>query len=163
MAEYVLPKFDVSIDAVKDFSIKDGKVRAIIRSKYTYGQLVKGEAIVSLTQSQYWWSPIQHDTVIKTIPIDGKGTVEFDIEHDLKVDMDTKAGNRFYYDLKATVIEGLTGRNQSASKEITIHPTRYTFEHEYASEFIPGAPVTLWVCIRCCCRCFWRLFVFDKF
>lgn len=143
MAEYVLPKFDVTIDSPKDFSIKDGKLKAIIRSKYTYGQLVKGEAIVSLEQ-KYMWSSTPLDTVIKTITIDGKGPAEFDFEHDLKLDM-TNQNNILHFDLKATVIEGLTGRNQSTTKEITLHPTRYQFDHEFASEFIQGAPVTIWV------------------
>lgn len=147
--EYVLPKFDISIDSPDAFSIKDGKVRAVIRSKYTYGQFVKGEAIVTLAQSSNWWTSTPLDTVIKTIPIDGKGTVEFDIENDLKLDS-TNPNNRFYYALKATVIEGLTGRNQSTSKDISIHSTRYQFDHEYFSAFIPGVPVTFWVSFVCC-------------
>lgn len=143
MAEYVLPKFDVAIDSPKDFSMKDGKMKAIIRSRYTYGEMVKGEAIVSWTQ-KYVWSSSKLDTVIKTIPVDGKGIVEFDFERDLKLDM-TNQNNILRFDLEATVIEGLTGRNQSTTKEITLYPTRYQFDHEAASQFIQGSPITIWV------------------
>lgn len=34
VAEYVLPKFEVTIDTPKDQIYKDGKIRATIRSKY---------------------------------------------------------------------------------------------------------------------------------
>lgn len=145
VAEYVLPKFDVTIDAPTEFSAKNGKIRAIIRSKYTYGKLVKGEAIVSLTPSSsysYGMHSQSKDSILKTIPIDGKGSVEFDVENDLKLEFSqyTREKN---YELKATVIEELTGRNQSASKYITIHQTRYKFEsQQLKNEFSPGLPIT---------------------
>lgn len=145
IAKYVLPKFDVSIDSPTDFSAKDGKIRAIIRSKYTYGKLVKGEAIVSLTPvNSYSYYRMEHDrnSVIKTIPIDGKGTVEFDVDNELKVEFThyTRTQN---FDLKATVIEELTGRNQSSSKTITIHQSRYKINPSSMNhEFSPGLPIT---------------------
>lgn len=144
--EYVLPKFDVMIDSPNDFSAKDGKIRAIVRSKYTYGKLVKGEAIVSLTpiQSYSYYSMEQRHrgTVLKTIKIDGKGTVEFDVENDLRIEFTDYTRSR-NYDLKAVVIEELTGRNQSASKSITIHQSRYKINpSELNHEFSPGLPIT---------------------
>lgn len=141
MAEYVLPKFDVTIDSASDFSAKDGKIRAIIRSKYTYGKLVKGEAIVSLSRNigMYYNGRIHSaDAVLKTVPIDGKGTVEFDIETDLQMD-----GWKRYYEMRATVVEELTGRNQSATKEITIHAERYNIQAiDMGYNFNPGIPKT---------------------
>lgn len=140
--KYVLPKFDVSIDSPNDFSAKDGKVRAIIRSKYTYGKLVKGEAIVSLTPKSYygyWHSPEKSDTQVKTIPIDGKGTVEFDsIKLSFSPYYDTQS-----IELTATVIEELTGRNQTTTKTITMHKNRYKLNtNELNREFNPGLPIT---------------------
>lgn len=148
MSEYVLPKFDVAIDAPSDFSAKDGKIRAIIRSKYTYGKLVKGEAIVSLTPAGsglYRGSGSMidiGDSILKTVPINGKGTVEFDVESDLRLDFDQYARSK-YFELRATVVEELTGRNQSTTKDITIHQTRYKFHpNDMNSEFSPGIPKT---------------------
>lgn len=149
VAEYVLPKFDVTIDAATDFSVKDGKIRAIIRSKYTYGKLVKGEAIVSLTESStrhyYRDSASKGNSVLKTIPINGKGTVEFDVpefEEDLKSFYSGNAITK-QYELRATVVEELSGRNQSTTKDITIHQTRYKFEpNDMTNEFSPGIPQT---------------------
>lgn len=51
LAEYVLPKCEVTIDSPSHVSITDGKFRAIIRSKYTYGKGVKGVAFVTLKSS----------------------------------------------------------------------------------------------------------------
>lgn len=144
IAEYVLPKFDVTIDSPTQFSAKDGKIRAIVRSKYTYGKFVKGEAIVSLTPiSQYrYYAETPKDSIIKTITVDGKGSVEFDIVNDLKLDF-TQYTKSNSFKLHATVIEDLTGRNQSATKEITIHETRYKVTpNKRKNDFMPGLPIT---------------------
>lgn len=143
--EYVLPKFDVTIDSPTEFSAKDGKIRAIIRSKYTYGKLVKGEAIVSLTPkptyTYYHRQPEHKDSILKTVPINGKGSVEFDVENDLKLDFSEYVRIRSF-ELQATVIEELTNRNQSASKSINIHQDRYKINPSYLShEYSPGLPL----------------------
>lgn len=141
VAEYVLPTFDVTIDSATDFSFKDSKVRAIVRSKYTYGKFVKGEAIVSLTPKSYYYrSDPEPSSVIKTVPIDGKGSVEFDVNNDLKLEFDKYTSSQDYT-LRATVIEELTGRNYSAEKEITIHKTKYKFDTNFNREFTAGLPV----------------------
>lgn len=151
IAEYVLPKFDVSIDAPAELSAKDGKIRAIIRSKYTYGKHVKGDAIVSLTPSEtvsyYGYASSQAaDSVLKTAKIDGKGSVEFSVDDDLRLDFSENKRDR-YYQLRATVIEELTGQNQSVTKDITIHASRYNVEASALShDFNPGLPLTFSVC-----------------
>lgn len=111
VAEYVLPKFDVTIDSPAHFSAKDHKLRAIIRAKYTYGKFVKGEALVSLTQYGHYWSDYSSrrgDTTFKTIKVDGKGAVEFDIESDILPEYNSYQ-TYLTYKLEATVIEELTG------------------------------------------------------
>lgn len=108
--EYVLPKFDVKIDSSEHFNVKDGKVRAIIRSKYTYGKLVKGRATVTVKPTSYlaWSTRSETDTVAKTIPIDGKGTIEFDITDDLHIQPDEFKRSTTYA-LSVVVVEELTG------------------------------------------------------
>lgn len=110
MDEYVLPKFDVTIDSSEHFSVKDGKVRAIIRSKYTYGKLVKGRAVVTMRPTNYlaWSSLRETESIAKTITIDGKGTVEFHIADDLHISGD-EYRRSISYALTATVIDDLTG------------------------------------------------------
>lgn len=141
VAEYVLPKFEVSIDSPADVSAKDGKIRAIIRSKYTFGKLVKGEAVVSLTPNHFKQRSGNNGGVLKTVNIDGKGTVEFDIENELRTSFSEY--KTCEYELKAIVVEELTGRNQSATKTVTVHQSRYKITPTGLShKFLPGLPLT---------------------
>lgn len=112
--EYVLPKFDVKIDTSEHFNVKDGKVRAIIRSKYTYGKLVKGRATVTVKPTSFiaWSTRRETDTVAKTIPIDGKGTIEFDITDDLHIQPDEFKRSATYA-LSVVVVEEFTGTWQN--------------------------------------------------
>lgn len=143
IAEYVLPKFEVKIDSDEHFNVKYGKIRAIIRSKYTYGKYVKGEALVSLMPTSYfaWSSRPNGDAIIKRIKIDGKGTVEFDIVDDLDIKADEYL-HSVTYTLKAVVVEELTGRNQTDSKKIYVHQNRYKFNTiDRDSHFQTGTPI----------------------
>lgn len=149
-----MPKYEVTIDSATAFSAKDGKIRAIVRSKYTYGKFVKGEAIVSLTPtSSYGYYRPRHitenrDSIIKTVPIDGKGTVEFDVDSELRLSDFTENSYQREYEMRATVIEELTGQNQSTSKSIYIFPTRYRFEpKDLPTQFTPGIPMTFQVTV----------------
>lgn len=143
IAKYVLPKFDVLIDSANVFSIKDGKIRAIIRAQYTYGKMVKGDAIISLTPYSTY-SSIQFPKCVKKIQINGKGTVEFDIEKDLNNFYFDKITNQMLLNMTASVNENITGHCHSMSKEITIHQLRYKIERELSDhEFKPGYPIKL--------------------
>lgn len=114
-----MPKFDVVIDSPKHFNVKDGIVRAIIRSKYTYGKLVKGRAIVMAKPTNYfaWSTRRESDLIAKTIPIDGKGTVEFTIGEELHVTTD-EFKRSVSYVITAVVIEDLTGNLNAFSFEM---------------------------------------------
>lgn len=138
----------MTLDSANDFSAKGGKVRLIVRSKYTYGKFVKGEAIVSLTPSYHGiWIPyprsdiFDRGAVIKTIKIDGKGVAEFDIEKDLNLEFDNYQSSRSY-SVRSVVVEELTGRNETATKQITIHKTKYKFTTiNNQNDFRGGLPV----------------------
>lgn len=108
--EYVLPKFDVKIDSPDHFNVKDGKVRAIIRAKYTFGKLLKGRATITVKPTSYlaWSTRRETDTIAKTIPIDGKGTIDFDITDDLHIQPDEFKRSTSYA-LSAVVVEEFTG------------------------------------------------------
>lgn len=149
MAEYVLPKFDVQIDSADHFNVKDGKIRAIIRSKYTYGQFLKGNAIVSIMPTSFhaWSVRPKVDAIVKTVKIDGKGTVEFDIVDDLKAQLDNDQRDTVY-EMRAVVIEEFTGRNQSATKRIDVHLRRYQINAiDRNSQFQTGLPVQVNVAV----------------
>lgn len=91
-------------------TVKDGKVRAIIRSKYTYGELVRGRAFVNIRPTNYLaWTALRGNGIVaKTIEINGKGAVEFHIADDLHIDIDEYKRTTSYL-LTAIVVDDLTG------------------------------------------------------
>lgn len=79
----------------------------IIPKRYTYGKPVKGQAVVTVGPKVYGgYQPLVSDLLSRrTITVDGKGYVEFDIKNDLKA-------NDAYqrdFDIEASVTEDLTG------------------------------------------------------
>lgn len=113
IAEYVLPKFETTIDSPSDFTIRDGQIRLIVRSKYTHGKFVKGKAIVSM-------KPVYGDgnVVIKTVPIDGKGVVAFDTETELKLKTHIYY-HSLEYTVRAIVLEEFTGMSRRCHRSIS--------------------------------------------
>lgn len=103
----MLPKFEVSIDAPAHLVYKDEKIRPSIRAKYTNGKPVKGEATITVQPKDLAHEkPLMTDLIIKkTVKIDGKANVEFDMTTDLKVIV----GYYIDYEIEAVVEEELTG------------------------------------------------------
>lgn len=145
VAEYVLPKFEVTIDTPPHGVFKDGKVRATVRSKYTYGKPVKGEATISAYPTLYIGSvqPFIQDAIArKVVPIDGKATVEFDIKEELKLDQEYERD----VIIEAIVEEELTGRRQNGTGKTTLHKQRHKIDFiKDAEEYKPGLPFNAWI------------------
>ncbi|XP_017876968.1 CD109 antigen-like isoform X2 [Ceratina calcarata] len=144
VAEYILPNFEVTIDAPKHFTFKDSKVTATINAKYTYGKPVKGEATVTAYPDIFSdvIQPIYQQPVRKVIPIDGKAIVDFDIHDELGL---TDEYERPVM-IDVTVEESLTGRRQNTSMHVTLHKHRYTMELIKTSEYYkPGLKYTAFI------------------
>lgn len=135
----------MKIDSSNHFNVKEGKVRAIIRSKYTYGKLVKGRATVTVKPTSYlaWSTRRETDTITKTIPIDGKGTIEFDITDDLHIQPDEYKRTTTYA-LSVVVVEDLTGifvsfeRHTSRCNNRKFHVIMNLMKFRSQSECIKG-------------------------
>ncbi|XP_075211329.1 CD109 antigen-like isoform X2 [Lycorma delicatula] len=144
VAEYVLPKFEVTIDVPKHATFKDSKVVATVRSKYTYGRNVKGEA--TITAYPMYFSgviqPIFQAPIRKVIPIDGKATAEFDIVKELKLTDDFERPIQF----DVAVEEALTGRRQNNSAQVMLHKHKYKMDLIKTSEYFkPGLKYTAFI------------------
>lgn len=148
VAEYVLPKFEVSIDSNPDVTFKDGKIRATVNAKYTFGKIAKGNATVTaevvnqFSCGGFGWH--QQDQVFsskkveKTVEVDGKKFVEFDIENELKI-IDTKSEKTIK--LVASFKEELSGKEAIATTNVKIHVTPHKIELKKSSEkFKSGLP-----------------------
>ncbi|GAB0100916.1 Alpha-macroglobulin, receptor-binding [Sergentomyia squamirostris] len=139
VAEYVLPKFEVTIDTPKFATFKDGKLKFTVRSKYTYGKPVKGEATISVYPKFFGsYQPFVSDLISRKVAkIDGKASVEFDIIEELKFKEDWQRD----ITVEAIVEEELTGRKQNTSKSVTLYRTRYEVELIKSSDrFKAGLP-----------------------
>lgn len=144
VAEYTLPKFQVKIDANNDANFKEGKIRAVVSAKYTFGRIAKGNATITAQVSYprwYWRHPGTNDNdkkVVKTVEVNGKHPIEFDIDDELKI---TEKNYEKKVELFATFTEELTGREMNASTTVTIHPTPHKIELKQSAEkFKPGLP-----------------------
>lgn len=150
IAKYVLPKFEVTIETPANVAIEDGTVRATIRSKYTYGKPVKGKATVSIKPAYpLWGSDDQLGTAEKTVDIDGKAFVEFNLKTDLKLN---KKENQYYYpplEILAVVEEELTGLTQNSTATVNLHPNKFSVEgHDNPYTFYPGKPLKIQVLVK---------------
>ncbi|XP_058816280.1 thioester-containing protein 1 allele R1-like, partial [Topomyia yanbarensis] len=143
--EYVLPKFEVSVESPGITTFKDGKVKAIVRAKYTYGKPVKGEATVSAYPDFrfHYVQPFERDVITrKTVPIDGKGSVEFDLRDEIKLEGEYTRE----IVIEAIVEEELTSRKQNTTSKVTIYDRRIKMELVKSGEkFKPGLPYTAWL------------------
>jgi len=144
VAEYVLPKFEFTIEANPDANLKDGKIRATVKAKYTFGKTAKGNATITASKEAPIWffNGNKPKEVSKTVDIDGKKIVEFDIEKDLGIKNNYEEytiGDTII--LRATFTEELSGKEQNATTKVQIHKRPYAFKlKKNGDRFKPGFP-----------------------
>lgn len=161
VGEYVLPKFEVSIDSNPDITYKDGKIIATVKANYTFGKIAKGNATVSAEIMEhchhggfrgFGW---QHqeimnnasEKVTKTVEVDGKKFVEFDIEKDLQI---TDSSYERTIRLIASFTEELSGKEATALIQVKIHITPHKIELKKSSDkFKPGLPFNVSAIVLC--------------
>ncbi|XP_037958081.1 CD109 antigen-like isoform X3 [Teleopsis dalmanni] len=148
VAKYVLPKFDVTIDTAKDVAIPSNVIKATVRSKYTYGKPVKGKAVISVSPSYHYYGSFNDNLVAeKTIDVDGKGHVEFDLTKDLRLSADRS----YVPPLNILVVmeEALTGNKQNTSTTVNLHIETYRIEGVNTPySFHPGKPVVFTIVVK---------------
>lgn len=88
---------------------------------------------------------IQDNIVRKVVQVDGKGSVEFDIREELKIEGDFER----YVNIEAIFEEELTGRSQNGSTQITIHKYKYDMELvKESNDFKAGLPFNVFVKVK---------------
>ncbi|XP_065357540.1 CD109 antigen-like isoform X6 [Calliphora vicina] len=127
VAKYVLPKFSVEIETAKDISYEDA-LKITVRSKYTYGKPVKGQATITVDANN------GQSKSEKIIEVDGKAHVEFDLKKDLDYAF-PEYNNRFGYysytppiNILAVMSEEYTGNKQNKTTTVNLHRSRYNVE-----------------------------------
>ncbi|KAK5646678.1 hypothetical protein RI129_005142 [Pyrocoelia pectoralis] len=144
VAEYVLPKFIVDIQAPKHVMFKENILKAHILALYDYGKKVKGDATVTVYPTIHSGviQPIFQTPIRKVIPIEGSATVDFDITNEIKL------GDEYERTVivDVTIEEALTGRRQNNSVEVHLHKYEYNMEIiKTADYYKPGLKYTAYV------------------
>ncbi|BFF95670.1 CD109 antigen [Drosophila madeirensis] len=142
--KYVLPKFEVIVEAPKDVAVQDKVIKATIRAKYTYGKPVKGKATVSIEPNYSHYLNRDVGTQEKTIDVDGKGHVEFSIEGN-----QYRGGYSPPLKILAIVTEELTGNKQNATTIVNLHSQRYRIEGvDTQPTYEPGKPFLFQIVVK---------------
>lgn len=148
--EYVLPNVEVVIDTKKDIHVNDGKLTADISAKYTYGKFAKGKVTATLSGIRSWtrcWGPSRHEhffaPVVKTIDIDEKSTVEFDIS-ELKDHEEFRYDQNKVLNLRVEFKEEMTEKVYHGSSDVNVHKCNCKIEFIREDEKIfPGFPLKI--------------------
>lgn len=130
MSEYVLPKFSASIEANDHWVIKQEKIKAVIRAKYTYGKDMRGKATVKVTEEYpfdcYFLRNKKPEVLVeKVIQVDGRGEIELDIVNELKFDMNNRHDDRRKFKIQAEVIGELIEQSTTCEKCVTVFKYPY--------------------------------------
>ncbi|KAL7015211.1 hypothetical protein ACKWTF_016343 [Chironomus riparius] len=144
--EYVLPKFELTMDT-EPANFKDGKIRATVKAKYTFGKFAKGTATVTAEVYRSHYSREEQKLidesirVSKQLDVNGKKFVEFDVINELK--MNQSRYERFVT-LTATFVEELSQKEMNVTKDIYVEKSPYKIELTKSAEKIkPGLPFKL--------------------
>jgi len=143
--EYVLPKFKVSIDTASNIPYQDGVIKATVNAEYTFGKIAKGKAtVIAEVESSY--KNYQYQTVkpnkkvAKTVDVDGKKFVEFNLKSELNLD----SKSVHVVKIQASFKDELSGKEATATVAVQIHSDSVKMELEKSTEnFKPGLPFTV--------------------
>lgn len=143
MAKYVLPKFEIGIDSSADFMPEDKKAHIVVTAKYTHGQPMKGIVIVEVFE-RYECKAILEKTVV----INGRETIEFDIKRDLKFNHNQIQNVIQFYKVKATVTENITGLSQTCEMDIRVCSAYVIRTNpDFCMKFKQGSTADVTVCL----------------
>lgn len=95
----------MKIEAPKRVTVKDGIVRLLVRSTYSFGKGVKGKARVVLSWLGYYGSD-----ATSSFQIDGKAYVDFAIGGDIQNLFLSQGTDEIKCTIMATVSDHLTGK-----------------------------------------------------
>ncbi|GAB6021604.1 CD109 molecule [Chamberlinius hualienensis] len=142
VAEYVLPKFEVTVRPPTVAIFNDSELIVSVDAKYTYGKPVKGKLMLNATES-YCRSPYSSycgsTPVVVRTDIDGTANVKIPISQFNFPDY--YRNSQANLDFLAVVTEDLTGRTMNSSAQGNIYSRREKIDVEQSTNsFKPGLP-----------------------
>ncbi|KAM4866554.1 CD109 antigen [Thomomys bottae] len=139
VSEYVLPKFEVTLQTPLYCSLNSKNLSGTITAKYTYGKPVKGDVLLTFLPLSFWG---EKKNITKQFKIHGAANFSFNDEEMGKV-MDFSNKHLGHMDslapgpveILATVTESLTGVSRNASANV------FFKQHDHILEFFDYATV----------------------
>ncbi|XP_036727761.1 CD109 antigen isoform X1 [Balaenoptera musculus] len=147
VSEYVLPKFEVTLQTPLYCSLNSVSLNGTVTAKYTYGKPVKGDLTLTFLPLSFWGVK---KNITKTFKINGSANFSFHDEEMKKV-MDFSDGLSEHVNLSspgpveilATVTESLTGISRNASSNVFFKQHDYIIEiFDYATVLKPSLNFT---------------------
>ncbi|XP_021062209.1 CD109 antigen [Mus pahari] len=151
--EYVLPKFEVTLQTPLYCSLKSKQLNGSVTAKYTYGKPVKGSLSLTFLPLSFWG---KKKNITKTFEIDGFanfsfGNYEMKKVMNLKTATDVSKGSYENVDpsfpgpaeIIATVTDSLTGISRKASTNVFFKQHDYIIEiFDYTAVLKPSLNFT---------------------
>ena len=145
--EYILPRFEVLVDANREARQSEGSIRLTVYANYTFGEFVKGKAtIVAKTFDSAYPDIVQH-TTSKTVDVEFKKMFQFSIIDELKI---VNSIRPYKVNFEVTFEETLTGQKLKKNIEIRVHKTGENTLQLVSIEkrFKPGFPFKFKAIVR---------------
>lgn len=133
LAEYVLPLVEVKVQTPPYITYDSTQVPVTVEAHYTHGNAVQGTVNITLINKDYYetdeaklWSeimPLKEISVLK--PINGKTETTFDPVKQLRLETVSYSTR---LEVRAVVVETVSGRNYTASSEIQLSKEDVKFQ-----------------------------------
>ncbi|XP_067661520.1 CD109 antigen-like [Haliotis asinina] len=140
VAEYVLPKFEVTVELPPFLIQTDNDITATVKAKYTYGKPVKGRVnlVAELVHFYGRWNGDEEPVIKKTVAIDGETKVSIPLAPMQKSFPYGLSGREIQ--VTANVTEDLTGITMNDSSKLRIYQdaVKLSFSPSDPSTFKPG-------------------------
>ncbi|GFO10659.1 Cd109 antigen-like [Plakobranchus ocellatus] len=140
--EYVLPKFEVSVELPSYVLTTETDFTATVKAKYTYGKPVKGTADIAVGFIKSWSyvrdiDSAQPVTTFIQVPMDGEAKITVPIAN-------VKSMNQDVLIVSAKVTESLTGNVMSGKATVTMYDrgVKLEFPESNPKTFKPGLEYT---------------------
>ncbi len=138
--EYVLPKYEVTVDLPREWFLASEEVKGKIGAEYSFGKPVKGE--VTIIASRYVGQWEEYATLTKDID----GEINFELPAVQYVAGTPASGGQGNVQLDITVTEKSTGYVEKTSRLLTVAQTPVNLQLiPEGSVFKPGLPFNVLV------------------
>jgi len=138
--EYVLPKYEVSVDLPKEWFLVDEQIEGTIGAEYSFGKPVEGEMTIVASRYVGQWE------VYATLTEDIDGQIEFELPPARYVAGTPASGGQGNVQLDITVTEKSTGYMEKTSRLLTVAQSEVNLQLiPEGSVFKPGLPFSFLV------------------